>query len=89
MYRAAKSYAKSTFLTTYYDPLYPDLFFYTSLPTNYCSSASALEILRREGLKAAAIQVFDYVAIIFSSWQLPCQSTFHDNVGSNPIWPPT
>ncbi|KAE9408537.1 hypothetical protein BT96DRAFT_662147 [Gymnopus androsaceus JB14] len=86
MYRAARSYAKNMFLTTYYDPLYPDLFFYTSLPTNYCSSPSALELLRSEGFKAAALHVLEYVAFAFSSWRLPCRHVLH-NVG--PIWPPT
>ncbi|KAJ4468291.1 hypothetical protein J3R30DRAFT_3386051 [Lentinula aciculospora] len=88
MYRAATSFAKKMFFTTYYDPLYPDLFFYTSSPTNYCSSPSAFEIFRREGFREATRQVLAYVAIIFSSWQSPCQwqGSFQE---SKAIWPPT
>lgn len=85
--RAARSYAKNMFLTTYYDPLYPDLFFYTSLPTNYCSSPSALELFRSEGFKAAALQILEYMSLMFSSWRFPCQHILHHNAGRT--WPPT
>ncbi|KAH7875128.1 uncharacterized protein C8R40DRAFT_1105004 [Lentinula edodes] len=88
MYRVASSYAKKIFFTTYYDPLYPDLFFYTSSPTNYCTSPSVFETLQSEGLRAAARQVFEYMAIIFSSWQPPCQWQ-GSYQGSTAIWPPT
>ncbi|KAJ3872714.1 hypothetical protein F5051DRAFT_420924 [Lentinula edodes] len=88
MYRVASSYAKKIFFTTYYDPLYPDLFFYTSSPTNYCSSPSIFETLQSEGWRAAARQVFEYMAIIFSSWQPPCQWQ-GSYQGSTAIWPPT
>ncbi|KAF5388852.1 hypothetical protein D9757_005669 [Collybiopsis confluens] len=89
IFRAARSYAKTKFLTTYYDPLYPDLFFYTSLPTNYCSSPPVLELFQREGLQAAALKALDYIAIVFYSWQLPCHPAFYDNGSSNPNWPPS
>ncbi|KAJ3733701.1 hypothetical protein DFJ43DRAFT_186816 [Lentinula guzmanii] len=88
MYRAAAFYARKMFITTYYDPLYPDLFFYTLSPTNYCSSPPIAEILQREGFGAAARQALAYVAIFFSSWQSPCQWQ-GSYQGSNSIWPPT
>ncbi|KAF9059780.1 hypothetical protein BDP27DRAFT_449038 [Rhodocollybia butyracea] len=84
---AAKSFAKNTFLTTYYEPLYPDLFFYTTLPTNYCSSPSFMDVLRQEGFRASILQVLDYIAIIFSYGRLPCQYDLHND--RNAIWPPT
>ncbi|KAJ3966687.1 hypothetical protein EV361DRAFT_934035 [Lentinula raphanica] len=88
MYRAAIFYARKTFFTTYYDPLYPDLFFYTLSPTNYCSSPSIYQVLQQEGFKAAIRQVLAYLAIFLSSWQSPCQWQGSYQVTSA-IWPPT
>ncbi len=75
------------FLTTYYDPLYPDLYYYTSVPMNYCSSLSVSQIFWQEGFKVAALEVLDYIVIALSYWRLPCQQASYDIVDT--VWPPT
>lgn len=90
--------ARNTFLTTYYDPFYPDLHLYVSKPDTrhpMLSSSgtpwlSIPDTLRHEGWKASTEQIWDNVSIMISDWQrLIWEAWGDDGIGSNVAWPPT
>ncbi|ESK84311.1 hypothetical protein Moror_10226 [Moniliophthora roreri MCA 2997] len=93
MYRASLAYAKHYFLTTYYDPFYPDLHTYTSIPDtiNYTSrSLSVSETFRAEGIGASALKIVDNVLIALSEWRRwSWQTLGTDDARLATAWPPT
>jgi serine/arginine repetitive matrix protein 2 len=88
--------ARDAFLTTYYDPFYPDLHLYTFKPIQHSMLSSGTpwlsipDTLRREGWKASTGQIWDNLSIIVGEWQGQLWETWgNDNVQSNVVWPPT
>ncbi|KAK7035223.1 hypothetical protein VNI00_011990 [Paramarasmius palmivorus] len=93
MYRASLAYARHYFLTTYYDPFYPDLHTYTSIPDtiNYTSrSLSVGETFRTEGFGASVLKVMDDFLVALSEWKRWTWQTLGTNDARlTTAWPPT
>jgi hypothetical protein len=94
--------ARDLFLTTYYDPFYPDLHLYTTKPDTLHHSISSslsrtswsiisiLDILRRDGWKALAEAMWNNLVVIVSDWQKHAWETWGaDVIQENAPWPPT
>ncbi|RDB24915.1 hypothetical protein Hypma_008048 [Hypsizygus marmoreus] len=99
MYRVLVTKARDLFLTTYYDPFYPDLHLYTSRPDTLRHSMvsssgtpwlSIPNTLLHEGWKSFTVQVWENLAIIIGSWQqLLWESLGSDDTPQIASWPPT
>ncbi|KAK1229189.1 hypothetical protein PQX77_007761 [Marasmius sp. AFHP31] len=90
MYRMSVSHAQHYFLTTYYDPYYPDLHLYHSTPEYPTQAKSLTELFWREGLRASALQVLDNVLITLSRWHNSAWRVWGaDDIQLATAWPPT
>ncbi|KAG7090880.1 hypothetical protein E1B28_009961 [Marasmius oreades] len=90
MYRISVSHATHYFLTTYYDPYYPDIHLYHTNPDYPSQLMSVKEVFWREGLRASAVQVLDNILIFISrlhnsAWRLWGTDDLHLVT----TWPPT
>lgn len=98
MYRLLNTRAEELFLTTYYDPLQPDLhqdifksrLHLSTSPDRFVSWLSLLDLLREQGIWACAAQTRDNISITVTSLQSYIWERFGDD-GSyfNFAWPPT
>ncbi|KAL0581829.1 hypothetical protein V5O48_000197 [Marasmius crinis-equi] len=90
MYRISVSHAKHYFLTTFYDPYYPDLHLYHSVPDYPAQTISVTELFWREGLRASALQVLDNILIALSHWHNSAWRIWGtDDIHLATTWPPT
>ena len=91
---------KEAFLTTFYDPLYPNLhqaIFKSRLllststpPDRYVSWFSLFDLLREQGLRACAAQTRDNLYITFTDLQTFIWARWgSDPAYENLVWPPT
>ncbi|KAG5725898.1 hypothetical protein E4T56_gene5117 [Termitomyces sp. T112] len=97
IYRISVTRAQDLFLTTYYDPFYPDLHLYITKPDTlqfsmHDSSRASWDIIPYtfylEGWKASTLQIWHNLSIMVSNWQ----QLLWENVGEGPpqiSWPPT
>ncbi|GLB37275.1 hypothetical protein LshimejAT787_0403260 [Lyophyllum shimeji] len=97
MYRLTATRARDLFLTTYYDPFYPDLHLYTSRPDTLRLSMDAAsgpswfsipDTFQREGWKASSRQIWHNLSVIIWDWQQLLWEAFGDQTTST-TWPPT
>ncbi|KAJ7124938.1 hypothetical protein C8R44DRAFT_702862 [Mycena epipterygia] len=94
-YRIQKKSTKELFLTTYYDPFYPDLhlygikYDYVSLPRTPPALASLSYTLRQEGLKAFVVNIFDTAVILFTDLRADTWRRWGAEDMQSMRWPPT
>ncbi|KAF8348140.1 hypothetical protein F5887DRAFT_952300 [Amanita rubescens] len=93
MLRFATKQAKDIFLSTYYDPFYPDLHLYTIRPDTHhqvpsLSWISILDTLQRDGWKPALAILRDTVSIFIYDLRTRIWETWGE---TQPVasWPPT
>ena len=91
--RFATKQAKDMFLSTYYDPFYPDLHLYTIRPDTHhqvpsLSWISILDTLQRDGWKPALAILRDTVSIFIYDLRTRIWETWGE---TQPVasWPPT
>ncbi|KAF9264191.1 hypothetical protein L218DRAFT_998924 [Marasmius fiardii PR-910] len=89
MYRISVSHATHYFLTTYYDPYYPDLHLYHTTP-DYPTRLSVTEVFWHEGVLASVLQMLDNIFNVISrlhnsAWRL----WGTDDLRLATTWPPT
>jgi hypothetical protein len=96
------SRAKDIFLTTYYDPFYPDLHLYTVKPDTHHDSTSfsasrtpwtflsMLDTIQREGWRIAAAEIWGKLVVVVSGWQRQAWEAWGaDDPVQSMSWPPT
>ncbi|KAJ6558540.1 hypothetical protein DFH09DRAFT_1163131 [Mycena vulgaris] len=75
LYRFQKKTTRELFLTTYYDPFYPDLhlygirYDYLSFPRAPPSIVSLSHTLRQDGFKAFFVNIVDTAVVLFADWR--------------------
>ena len=86
------------FLTTYYDPFYPDLHLYSGKPYTYSYSISSSytnppmsisAILERDGWLAVLPGLWDNLLASVSAWQTHAWETWGAAGYGQISWPPT
>jgi hypothetical protein len=89
------------FLTTYYDPFYPDLHLYTMKPdTRHRSISSSvsrtswtflttLDTIQQEGWRTAAADMWGDLSVIVTGWQRQVWEVWGDDRARTMSWPPT
>ncbi|KAF5386174.1 hypothetical protein D9615_002384 [Tricholomella constricta] len=98
MYRVTVMRAKDLFLTTYYDPFYPEMHLYTSRPDtlrlSMLSSSgpswfSIPDIFHREGWKAFSRHIWHNLSVLVWDWQQLVWETLGEGAAQSSSWPPT
>ncbi|KAJ7497098.1 hypothetical protein FB451DRAFT_215312 [Mycena latifolia] len=95
LYRFQKKTARELFLTTYYDPFYPDLhlygirYDYLSFPRTPPSITSFSHTLRQEGFKAFLVNIFDTAHVLFADWRADTWRKWGADDMRSVRWPPT
>jgi serine/arginine repetitive matrix protein 2 len=102
-FRFATARARDIFLTTYYDPFYPDLHLYITKPDALRHSVvsslarapswslhSLRETLRRHGWNVVVKEILDRLLLVVSDWQRQAWEAwgFEDQL-LKISWPPT
>ncbi len=81
------------FLTTYYDPFYPDLHLYPTKPETYQHSISIFSIaetLQRDGWRAVTGVIWNNCAAMVADAQKWAWDTWgYDELQQRAPWPPT
>ncbi|KAJ7251800.1 hypothetical protein B0H12DRAFT_1118928 [Mycena haematopus] len=96
IYQLQKRSAKELFLTTYYDPFYPDLHLY-GIKYDYLTfrrtsptMTSLSNTWRQEGFRAFWAHLVDMLVLLFADWRADTWRRWGgDNVQQSIQWPPT
>ncbi|KAJ7209622.1 hypothetical protein GGX14DRAFT_452266 [Mycena pura] len=95
IYRFQKRSTRELFLTTYYDPFYPDLhlygikYDYLTFPHTPPSITSLSNTLRQEGFKAFIGSLVDTAALILADWRADTWRRWGAEDIQSVRWPPT
>ncbi|KAJ7128902.1 hypothetical protein C8R43DRAFT_1026297 [Mycena crocata] len=95
IYRFQKRSTRELFLTTYYDPFYPDLhlygikYDYISFPRTPPSVTSLSQTLRQEGFKAFCVNFVDTAIVLFADWRQDTWRRWGADDMQSVRWPPT
>ncbi|KAJ6593676.1 hypothetical protein B0H19DRAFT_1091527 [Mycena capillaripes] len=95
IYRIQRRSLRDLFLTTYYDPFYPDLhlygikYDYMTFPRTSPSAASLSNTLRQEGFKAFVGSLVDMVVVIFDDLRADTWRRWGADDMQSVRWPPT
>ncbi|KAF7362075.1 hypothetical protein MVEN_00553100 [Mycena venus] len=96
LYRFQKRSTRELFLTTYYDPFYPDLHLY-GIKYDYITFSrtsptftSLSDTLRQEGFEAFCGRLVDMFVLRFADWRLDTWRRWRgDDMQQSVRWPPT
>ncbi|KAJ7755726.1 hypothetical protein DFH07DRAFT_488949 [Mycena maculata] len=94
LYRLQRRSVRELFLTTYYDPFYPDIHlygigYYLSSPRTPQSMPSLSLILREEGFKAFFASLVDTTTVLFADWRADTWRRWGADDMQSVRWPPT
>ncbi|KAK7057413.1 hypothetical protein R3P38DRAFT_2497343 [Favolaschia claudopus] len=96
LYRNMRNTTKNMFLTTYYDPFYPDLhlygikYDYLTFPRTSPTISSLFNTLRQDGFQAFWAHLGDVFALLFADWRVDTWNRWGgDDMPQSVRWPPT